>query len=138
MTGYRLDRRFVLPAIGLQMIVAGIAALLAFIVWWPFGLLSVLLLLNGARMFALPPGVAHADETGIRLGGPLTGKRQRVEWSQVESVSVDGSRLLIDRGDDRTLVFPLAYVGDRADELVRDVHDRLNTANGYQRLDPDA
>ena len=48
MTGYRLDRRFVLPAIGLQMIVAGIAALLAFIVWWPFGLLSVLLLLNGA------------------------------------------------------------------------------------------
>ena len=29
--------------------------------------------LGGAlRMLALPPGVARADETGIRLGGPLT------------------------------------------------------------------
>lgn len=138
MTGYRLDRRFVLPAIGLQVIVAGIAALLAFIVWWPFGLLSALLVLNAIRMFILPPGVARADESGIRLGGPLTVKPERVEWSEVESVRVDDARLFIDRGGDRTLVFPLAYVGDRASEFVRDVHDRLNAANGYQRFDPES
>lgn len=138
MTGYRLDRRFVLPAIGLQVIAAGIASVLAFILWWPFGVLAALLLLNAVRMLALPPGVARADESGIRLGGPLTVKHVRVEWSDVESVSVDANRMFIDRGGDSTLVFPLAYVGDRANELVRDVYDRLNTANGYRRFEPDA
>ena len=34
------------------------------------------------------------------------------------------------------LSFPLAYVGVRRDELVRDIYDRLNTANGYTRFDP--
>lgn len=138
MTAYRLDRRFVLPAIGVQVIVAGIAAVLAFLVWWPFGVVAALVLFNAVRMLALPPGVARADESGIRLGGLLTVKPVRVEWSEVESVSVDGARLFFDRGDDRTLVFPLAYVGDRMNELVRDVHDRLNLANGYRRFDPDA
>lgn len=138
MTGYRLDRRFVLPAIGLQVIGAGIASVLAFILWWPFGVLAVLLLLNAVRMLALPPGVARADESGIRLGGPLTVKHVRVEWSEVESVSIDNHRMLIECGDHRTLVFPLAYVGDRANELVRDVYDRLNKANGYTRFEPGA
>lgn len=138
MTGYRLDRRFVLPAIGLQMIAAGIASVVAFILWWPFGVLAVLLLLNAARMLAWPPGVARADEAGIRLGGPLTVKHVRIEWSEVESVKVDGHRMLIECGGDRTVVFPLAYVGDRANELVRDVYDRLNLANGYTRFEPDA
>lgn len=136
MTGYRLDRRFVLPAIGLQVVAAGIASVFAFILWWPFGILAALLLLNALRMLALPPGVARADESGIRLGGPLTVKHVRVEWSEVESVSVDSNRMFIERGDDRTLVFPLAYVGPRANELVRDVYDRLNLANGYKRFDP--
>lgn len=138
MTAYRLDRRFVLPAIGVHIIAAGIAAALAYLVWWPFGVLAALLLLNALRVWAFPPGVARADELGIRLGGPMTVKHVRLVWTDVESVSVDGPRLFIDRGDDGTLVFPLAYVGDRAEEFVRDVHTRLNKANGYQRFDPDA
>lgn len=138
MTAYRLDRRFVMPAIGVHLVAAGIAAALAFLLWWPFGVVAVLLLLNAVRVWAFPLSVARADELGVRLGGLLTVKPVRVEWSAVESVSVQDARLVIDRTGELLLVFPLAYVGDRANEFVRDVHDRLNAANGYTRFDPDA
>lgn len=135
-TKYRLDRRFVLPAVGLHVLVAGVLAALAFVLWAPLGILAGLLLLNALRVLALPPYVALTDAAGARLGGPMTVKRVRVEWSEVEDVSVEGSRLFFDRGDSRLLVFPLAYVGTRAGQLAGDVRERLNSANGYRRYDP--
>ncbi|MFI5429482.1 hypothetical protein [Aeromicrobium sp. UC242_57] len=135
-TKYRLDRQFVLPAIGLHLVVAGAAAALAFIVWEPLGVLAVLLLLNAVRVLAVPPHVARTDATGVQLGGPMTVKRVKIEWSEVEDVSVENLRLFFDRGNERVLVFPLAYVGKRASELAADVRERLNTANGYSRYDP--
>ncbi len=45
-------------------------------------------------------------------------------------------RLFVDRGSDAVLAFPLAYVGGRATELLRDIYDRLNAANGYRRFTP--
>lgn len=136
LTKYRLDRRFVLPVVGLHVLVAGVFAALAFVLWPPFGILAVLLLINALRVFALPPYVALTDAAGVSLGGPMTVKRVRIEWSEVEDVSVEKSRLFFDRGDSRVLVFPLAYVGARAGELAGDVRERLNAANGYRRYDP--
>ena len=138
MTSYRLDRRFVLPAIGVHLIVAGVLAALAFFVWGWVGVLAVLVLLNAVRVYAFPPLVARTDPDGTRLGGLMTVRPVRVEWKQVEDVSVDGGRMLVDRGDDGTIAFPLAYVGARGTELLRDVYDRLNTANGYRRYEPPA
>jgi hypothetical protein len=66
----------------------------------------------------------------------LTVRPVHISWLDVEDVSTDGGRLLVDRGRGEVLAFPLAYVGGRADELLRDVYDRLNTAHGYQRFDP--
>jgi hypothetical protein len=142
LTNYRLDRRFVLPAIGINLILAGVAAALAFFLSpvtalaWVFGLLAVAALLNAVRMQALPPVVARTDPAGLRVGGRLTVRPVYVSWLDVEDVTTGGGRLLVDRGNDEVLGFPLAYVGGRANELLRDIYDRLNAANGYRRFNP--
>ena len=142
LTNYRLDRRFVLPAVGINVIVAGVAAALAFFLSsvtalaWIFGILTVAALLNAARVFARPPVVARTDAGGLRVGGPLTVKPVDVLWLDVEDVTIDGGRVFVDRGNGEVLGVPLAYVGGRSTELLRDICDRLNTANGYRRFDP--
>jgi hypothetical protein len=139
---YRLSRLAVLPMIGLHLIGAGLATILAFVVWPWLGVLAVLLLLHAlVRLVLVRPTVARTDATGVRLGGHLTTKPVRVEWAEVDDVSVERGALLFDRGsngDGGTMSFPLAYVGPQAEVLVRDVYDRLNTANGYRRFDPSA
>jgi hypothetical protein len=133
---YRLDRRFTLPAVGIHFVAAGVFAAAAFLLWKPLGVVAVLLLLNAARVVAFPPVVAKTDADAVQLGGAMTVKRVQVAWADVEDVTVEDARLFFDRGNDRVLVFPLAYVGRRAQDLARDVRDRLNTANGYSKYDP--
>lgn len=138
MTIYRLARRAVMPLIGLHLIGAGLATILAFLVWSPLGVLVALALLNALRLAAVPPRVARTAVDDVRLGGPLTAKPVRIEWADVEDVSVERGSLCFERGDGSSLRFPLAYVGNRADALVRDVYERLNAAHGYHRFDPSA
>jgi len=141
---YRLDRRFVLRALGLNMVLAGVAACAAFVfaaVDLPAAstgatIVAALLAGNAIAMVLLPPVVVRSGSAGIRIGGRLTVRPVTVPWTDVEGVSMDAERLYLDRGDDRVLAFPLAYVGGRRATLVREVYDRLNTANGYQRFDP--
>jgi hypothetical protein len=135
-TTYRLDRRFVLASVGVQMIGAGVVAMLAFWVWGWLGILAVLLLLNAARVFVLPPVVARTEQDGAQLGGPESAKPVSLVWSEVDNVSIDRGRLVFERADGSSTVFSLAYLGARADDFVRDVYERLNTANGYRRFDP--
>ncbi len=142
LTNYRLDRRFVLLAVGTNVMVAGVAAALALflssvaLLAWIFGLLAIAALANAVRVFAFPPVVVRTDPGGLRLGGPLTVKPIHVPWLDVEDVTIDSTRLFVDRGGDAVVAFPLAYVGGRAAELLRDIYDRLNTANGYRRFTP--
>jgi hypothetical protein len=137
-TTYRLDRRFVLGSVGVQVVGAGLAAMLAFFVWDWIGLLAAALLLNAARLVLLPPVVVRADAQGVRLGGPLTGKPVRLEWSHVDDVSIGSGQLVFTRGDESSVAFSLVHLGSRGDDFVRDVYDRLNAANGYRRFDPTA
>ncbi|NRQ49110.1 hypothetical protein [Aeromicrobium stalagmiti] len=136
MTNYRLDRRFTLPAIGVHLIAAGVVAALAFLAWAPLGILAGLLLLNALRTYAFPPVVARTDQGGVRLGGRMTVKPVQIAWSQIDDVSVDRAHVFFDREDADTLAFPLAYVGRAAEPFVREVHERLNEANGYRRYEP--
>ncbi|AXT86364.1 hypothetical protein C6I20_15060 [Aeromicrobium sp. A1-2] len=142
MKTYRLDRRFALPAVGISLIIAGLAAALAFVLSsvaalaWIFGVGAVLALLNGLRTIAFPPTVVRLDPASLRVGGQLTVRPVDIPWLDIEDVTVEGTRLLIDRGDGQVLVFPLAYVGARSGELLREIYDGLNSANGYRRFDP--
>jgi hypothetical protein len=137
-TTYRLDRRYVLTSVGVQLIGAGIAAMLAFLVWEWIGLAAAALLLNAVRVLVLPPTVAKADAEGVRLGGPVSARPVHVRWADVEDVSIGQGELVFSRTDGGSVVFSLMHLGARAHDFVRDVYDRLNTANGYTRFDPDA
>lgn len=137
-TIYRLDRRFVLTSVGVQVFGAGVAAMLAFLVWSPLGVIALLLVLNAVRVVALPPIVARTGIEGARLGGPVSAKPVDLSWAGVDDVSLDRRRLVFERTDGGSVVFSLAYLGARADDFVRDVYERLNTANGYRRFDPTA
>lgn len=137
-TGYRLDRRFILTSVGVQLMGAGVAAMLAFFVWGWIGLLALGLVLNALRLMVLPPTVARTDGVGARLGGPLSAKPVHVLWSDVDDVSIDPGQLVFGRGDGSSVVFSLMHLGPKADAFVRDVYDRLNAANGYRRFDPNA
>ena len=136
---YRLDRRFVLQAIGVNLLIAGLALWLAFAagpLWLALvGLaVAVAMMVRAGMLWFRPPVVARTAADGIVLGGPLTVKRVEVAWTDVEGVSFDDHRFYLDRAE-KVLAFPLAYAGPRSPELLRDVYDRLNTAHGYERFE---
>jgi hypothetical protein len=142
---YRLDRRFVLRALGINLALAGVAAGVAFVcaaVNAPEALATVVTLVaialvaNAVALILLPPVVIRSGSSYLRVGGRLTVRPVTVPWTDIEGVSMGAEHLYLDRGHNLVLAFPLAYVGRRADELVREVYDRLNAANGYKRFDP--
>ena len=136
---YRLDRRFVLRPLGINVMTLGTFTVGAFLlpgVWaWVFGVLALLLLANALAMALWPPVVVRTSADDLRIGGRLTVRRITIPWSEVEGVDHADDRLYFTRGDENILSFPLAYVGPRREELVRDIYDRLNTANGYTRFE---
>jgi hypothetical protein len=137
---YRLDRRFVLRPLGINLMTLGTFTVGAFLlsgVWaWLCAALVALLVINAASLALRPPVVVRTSADDVRVGGRLTVRRLTVPWSDVEGVERADERLYFTRGDETILSFPLAYVGARRDELVRDIYDRLNAANGYTRFDP--
>ncbi len=142
-TVYRLDRRFVLQAVGVTLLLCGLALVVSMVVdqvWvvltaW---LVAVGLAARAVLLWVRPPVVARLDAEGVTLGGTLTVRPVPLRWTDVEKVSYDAGRLVIDRGGDTLVAFPTGYVGARAGELTREVYDRLNTAHGYRRFDPSA
>ena len=140
LTNYRLDRRFVLRPLGLNLMSVGTFTVGAFLL--PTGLalacaaLVALLVINAASLALRPPVVVRTSAADVRVGGRLTVRRITMPWTDVEGVEHADDRLYFTRGDETMLSFPLAYVGSRRDELIRDVYDRLNAANGYRRFEP--
>ena len=137
---FRLDRRFVLRAIGLNVMSIGTLMVGAFLlsgVWSLLCALLVVLLLSNAMWLAgWPPVVVRTTADSLRVGGRLTVRPVRLTWTDVEGVDLSDERLQLNRGDEQIIDFPLAYVGGRRDELIREIYDRLNTAHGYRRFDP--
>lgn len=136
---YRLDRRFVLQGIGINLLVAAAALSVTAVVSAPWvqvlgGLIALALFVRAVLLWVRPPVVARTDAEGITLGGALTIRPVAITWTDVENVSSDALRMFLDRGES-VLAFPLAYAGERAPELLREVYDRLNTAHGYERFE---
>ena len=143
MTTYRLDRRYVLQAIGMTLLIAGISLAVSMVVkndWAALALwaIAAACVVRALVLWFRPPPVARLDDQGITLGGQLTVRPVEIAWLDVVDVSYKDDRLIVDRGGDTVLVFPLTFAGRRSRDLTRDIFDRLNTANGYQRFDPTA
>lgn len=138
---YRLDRRFVLQGIGINLLVAAAAMSVTTVVSLPWvrllgGVIALVLFVRAILLWVWPPVVARTDADGVTLGGALTIRPVAITWTDVDNVSSDAQRMFLDRGES-VLAFPLAYAGVRGPELLRDVYDRLNTAHGYRRFELD-
>jgi hypothetical protein len=134
MTTYRLDRAPVLLVVGGAVVVAAVTGFLAFVLSSVVAGVVTLVLPVAAALFALrPPTVARLDEHGIRT------RRSRERWVDVEDVTLRDGALLLALGEEgeqqRAVRIPLASVGRRSQELVREVYDRMNTAHGYRRFE---
>lgn len=147
-TTYRLDRRFALQIFGWRMILAGVFAMLTFlasglggwgwIVGWSCGALALIVFIAAIWTMAVPPLVVALDAQGFRLGRAVGGSIRRGHWMSVEKVGTDpgpaGTRLVFTLDSGETGDVALLLLPRRANELQREVHERLNTANGYRRL----
>lgn len=128
---------------GVCFIVAAVGVLVAFLTGTDSALrttvtvlaagVAVIALLVAAVMNLRPPVVLTLDQAGFRARG----RHGDVTWKQVESVEISEGLLRFTDGTGAITAFPLSLVErTRRAELVREVYDRLNTANGYRRFDP--
>lgn len=146
---YRLDRRFALQLFGWRMVLAGVGAMAAFLAFgiggfgrtlgWMFLALTVILVAAAIWTMAVPPLVVALTSQGFRLGRTASGEVKRAHWTTVKTVDTDqgavGARLVITLESGRTGGIALMLLPRRANELQREVHERLNIAHGYRRLD---
>jgi len=145
---YRLDRRFALQLFGWRMVLAGFFALATFFSYGfggfgrtlglGFLVLTLFLVAAGIWTMVAPPMIISLTTQGFRLGRPAGGTVRRTHWMFVENVNTDqgpaGTRLIFALDSGRTAVVPLVLLPRRADELQLEVHERLNAAHGYRRL----
>lgn len=119
---------------GVCFIAAAVGVLLVFLtgaLLW--AIVPVIALLVAGVVNLRPPTVLTLDAKGYRARG----RRGTGTWEGVESVGVDDGLLRFTDGTGAITAIPLQLVDHRQRaDLIRDVYDRLNTANGYRRFDP--
>jgi hypothetical protein len=146
MSTYRLDRSVALVTVGVSMIVAAVAVFVAFLLapldsaarWIGYAAIvaAVLSVLVALRFAIRPPVLLHLDAEGYRsrtrsAGGLFSGR-----WLDVEDVVVADDLLVFSLAGGGEQRLPLGFVGPDQMRLLRDIHDRLNTAHGYRRFEP--
>ena len=105
---------------------------------WVFLALTLLLVAAAIWIMALPPLLVALTAQGFRLGRPAAGTVRRGHWATVSDVSTAqgpaGQQLTFTLESGQIGAVPLMLVPRRADELQREVHERLNAAHGYRPL----
>ncbi len=117
-----------------------VAAAIGFPAWAVGGLavLALALVAVAVRLLAFPPRLLTltADHYAVHniRGNPTAS----AAWADVASVStrdIAGSAaVVIELADGRTSFVPVGLLGSRAVEAQREIHERLNNAHGYRRL----
>lgn len=148
-TTYRLDRRFALQTFGWRMVFAGVFALLAFVCAFAldgfllafgvvFAAMGLIMVVGAVWTMMAPPVIASLTAQGFRLGRHTATLVRRADWTEVENVGTEqgpaGTLLVFTVDSGQKGVVPLILLPRRAEELQREVHERLNTAHGYRRL----
>jgi hypothetical protein len=145
MSTYRLDRSIALTSVGICLVVAAVSVFLAFVLapledgvrWIGYAAIAVVILALALalRLALRPPVVLRLDADGYSSRTRSSGGLFSGRWLDVEDVTVADSVLVftLARGGEQRL--PLGFVGGDRMRLLRDVHDRLNTANGYRRFE---
>ena len=145
MSTYRLDRGVALVFVGGSLIVAAVAVFPAFLLtplenemhWIGVAaiLVAVAALVVAVRVAVRPPVVLRLDDEGYRSRTRSSGGLFSGRWLDVEDVVVADDVLVFTLADGGEQRLPLGFLGPDRMRLLRDVHDRLNTANGYRRFE---
>ncbi len=142
---YRCSRAPGLRIVGLAMLPYAVlwlvAGLLGFPGWavWLLVLDAVVIGGLGLRLLVFPPKVLTLTGTGFRIHGVRGNTRPAADWTVVDGVTttqVAGMpTVVIALTDGGTSILPLTLLGAQSMAAQREIHERLNSAYGYRRLD---
>lgn len=144
-TTYRWSRAYGLRIFAIAVMTLAAVWVLAAVLGFPTWALVGLVVVAGVagivllRLVILPPPLLDVSADGYRLRNTRAGGVTAAGWAAVESIASEGSGpgavMLIRLSDGRTTAVPLSVLGSAAPVAERDIHERLNAAFGYQRLD---
>jgi hypothetical protein len=101
-------------------------------------LLTLIVTVGAAALAARPPKVLTLTADGYRIHHLRGGGVSSAKWTDVAGVTTvaapDGPVIVVDLGARRS-VLPVSLLGPRSIEAQRQIHELLNTAYGYRRLD---
>ncbi len=146
-TTYRLDRGVALMTVGICLVVAAVAVFLAFVlmpldsvvryIGYAAGVVAAFAIVVAIRHAFRPPVVLTLDDEGYHSrtrtkpgSGTFTGR-----WLDVEDVGVTDDILRVVPADGTEQRLPLQFFGADKLRVLREFHDRLNTAHGYRRFE---
>jgi len=132
-TTFRLDRASALAISGVLVMVAAVAAVVAF--WLSSALAGALgaAALVIAGLYAVrPPVVLRLDADGYRSKVRFSTGRFEGTWKDVEDAGIADGLLILSTETDRR-AFPLRLVGRQRVQVLTAFNDHLNEANGYRR-----
>jgi hypothetical protein len=96
-------------------------------------------LLAGAGVLMRPPVLMALTPSGYRIRRVRGAGAASANWTSVRSVetraSWAGPAIVVELTDGSTSTLPLSLLGTRAAEAQHEMHERLNAAYGYRRLD---
>jgi hypothetical protein len=142
---YRLDRGVAMMSVGICFVVAAVATFLAFMlmpldnsvrfIGYAAGVVAAIAIVVALHYVFRRPVVLTLDDDGYRSRTRSTQGLFSGRWLDVEDVKVADDVLVFSlvRGGEQQM--PLGFVGRDKMRLLRDVHDRLNAANGYRRFE---
>ncbi|MGI8433791.1 MAG: hypothetical protein ACR2LE_03510 [Nocardioidaceae bacterium] len=145
MTTYRLGRANVLRVAGVGAAALGLCWVVTALMGLPSAGVVALAVLTGCLLLATavlalwPPRVLDLDADGYRVRLVRGAGESQAQWRSVDSVEtapVGGALcLVVSLSGGRSSVIPLSLLGSRSAQAQREIHERLNAAHGYRRLD---
>jgi hypothetical protein len=128
-------------ALGAVWLVLGLLTAIASLAPWVGGFAAAATaagLITGAWLMVRPPRLLELSRTGYRIRGVRGAGAYAADWTDIRSVetraSSAGPAIVVDLTDGSTSTLPLSLLGRRAAEAQHEMHERLNAAFGYRRL----
>ena len=144
-TCYRWSRAYGLRFVGVSAVVLGVLWMIVAVMGFPtwslvlLGVAGAVVVVCLVRFVVVPPVLLELSVDGYRLRHVRGGGVAAAGWPEVDSVTGGagerGSLMVVTLRAGGTTVVPLVLLGARAVPAERAVHERLNAAFGYRRLE---
>jgi hypothetical protein len=143
-TVYRYTPAYGMRVVGGLVALTGIVLLAGAVTRFPpvalclLVVMAALIVVAVLRLVVLPPRALELTTTGFSVHNVRGHGVPAARWSDVRSVEtkriVDSPSVVFALADGQTSTLPLPVLGARALAAQREIHARLNSANGYRAL----